>query len=277
MALTYVEYRFSISPKNPWEEILLAELQELPFESFLSTEKGLNAYVPASLHQENFIESIALLKRKEVQIKIAVSTISPKNWNAIWESEFHPIFIGDDCVVRADFHDKQHKKFELIVNPKMSFGTGHHPTTHMMLEFVLEELLDNKRVLDMGCGTGVLGILASKKGASTVDAIDYDPWCVDNTIENATANLCKNINAIQGETLDEEQPIYDFIFANINRNVLTEHIPSYSKALKPEGALFLSGFYHGDIKLMESSCQKENLTLIASKERETWCALKFAK
>ena len=277
MALAYVEYRFSISPKNPWEEILLAELQELPFESFLSTEKGLNAYVPASLHQDNFIESIALLKRKEVQIEVAVSNIAPKNWNAIWESEFHPIFIGDDCVIRADFHDGQHKKFELIVNPKMSFGTGHHPTTHMMMEFVLEESLNNKRVLDMGCGTGVLGILASKKGASTVDAIDYDPWCVDNTIENAAANLCKNINAIQGDTLDEEQPIYDFIFANINRNVLTEHIPSYCKALKPEGALFLSGFYHGDIKLMESSCQKENLTLIASKERETWCALKFTK
>ena len=233
MALAYVEYRFSISPKNPWEEILLAELQELPFESFLSTEKGLNAYVPASLHQDNFIESIALLKRKEVQIEVAVSTIAPKNWNAIWESEFHPIFIGDDCVIRADFHDEQHKKFELIVNPKMSFGTGHHPTTHMMMEFVLEESLNNKRVLDMGCGTGVLGILASKKGASTVDAIDYDPWCVNNTIENAAANLCKNINAIQGETLDEEQPIYDFIFANINRNVLTEHIPSYFKALKP--------------------------------------------
>ena len=253
MAKIYIEYSFSIKPKTPWEDILNAELQELPFESFLTTEQGLNAYVPIDLHFDNFIESIELLKHPEVDIQYSIKEIAPENWNAKWEAEFHPIQIADHCIIRADFHENQGKQYEIIINPKMSFGTGHHPTTHMMLEYVLEESLSNQRVLDMGCGTGVLGILASKKGARIVDAIDYDPWCVENTIENATKNDCKNIRAIQASSLEENKSEYDFIFANINRNILMDQISSYSKALKPSGKLFLSGFYLKDIEALQKN------------------------
>ena len=277
MAKIYIEYSFSIMPKTPWEDILNAELQELPFESFLTTEQGLNAYVPIDLHFDNFLESIKLLKHPGVDIQYSIKEIAPENWNAKWEAEFHPITIADHCIIRADFHENQGKQYEIIINPKMSFGTGHHPTTHMMLEYVLEESLSNQRVLDMGCGTGVLGILASKKGARIVDAIDYDPWCVENTIENATKNDCKNIRAIQASSLEENKSEYDFIFANINRNILMDQISSYSKALKPSGKLFFSGFYLKDIEALQKKCESEYLTLVFTKERETWCALKFVK
>ena len=180
-------------------------------------------------------------------------------------------------MIRADFHESQGKTYELIINPKMSFGTGHHPTTHMMMEFVLEETLSDKTVLDMGCGTGVLGILASKKGAQAIDAIDFDAWCVENTIENAKTNGCKNIRSSQAAFLESTRPTYDAIFANINRNVLLEQIPSYSQALKVGGSLFLSGFYNSDVNFLQQACQKENLTLISTKEKEQWCALKFIK
>lgn len=277
MVQAYLEYRFTINPKSPWENILLAQLQQLPFDSFLSTDEGLNAYLPKTQKEDNFLDSIALLDHDKVEIEFTVTEIPPENWNAKWESEFQPIFVGTDCVIRADFHKNQGKIYELIINPKMSFGTGHHPTTHMMMEFVLEETLKDKIVLDMGCGTGVLGILASKKGARAVDAIDFDPWCIENTIENTKTNKCKNIRSSQAANLESTQPYYNSIFANINRNVLLEQILSYGQALKVGGGLFLSGFYRSDVEILQKACQKENLTLISTKEKEQWCALKFIK
>jgi ribosomal protein L11 methyltransferase len=277
MAQTFIEYSFSIDPRMPWEDILTAELQELPFESFLITDTGLNAYVPINLHSNDFLESVSLLKHSEVKITFQTKEIAPENWNAKWESEFHPVMIGEDCVIRADFHKNQGKRYELIINPKMSFGTGHHPTTHMMMEYVLEEPLDQKTVLDMGCGTGVLGILASMKGAKNVDAIDFDPWCVENTIENANNNACSNIHVMEATSLEVKDSKYDTIFANINRNILLDQIESYSKALKPKGSLFLSGFYLKDVKALQKKCESEHLSLAFTKERETWCALKFVK
>ena len=277
MAEDYLEYRFTVYPKNPWEDILLSQLQQLPFDSFLTTEEGLNAYLPKKQDKESLLDSVVLLNHESVQIEFTVTEIPPENWNAKWESEFQPIFVGSDCVIRADFHESQGKTYELIINPKMSFGTGHHPTTHMMMEFVLEETLSDKTVLDMGCGTGVLGILASKKGTRAIDAMDSDAWCVENTIENAKTNGCKNIRSSQAAILESTRATYDAIFANINRNVLLEQIPSYGQALKVGGSLFLSGFYKNDVNFLQQSCQKENLTLISTKEKEQWCALKFIK
>ena len=277
MAEDYLEYRFTVYPKSPWEDILLSQLQHLPFDSFLTTEEGLNAYLPKKQDKESLLDSVVLLNHESVQIEFTVTEIPPENWNAKWESEFQPIFVGSYCVIRADFHESQGKTYELIINPKMSFGTGHHPTTHMMMEFVLEETLSDKTVLDMGCGTGVLGILASKKGTRAIDAMDSDAWCVENTIENAKTNGCKNIRSSQAAILESTRATYDAIFANINRNVLLEQIPSYGQALKVGGSLFLSGFYKNDVNFLQQSCQKENLTLISTKEKEQWCALKFIK
>ena len=277
MAEAYIEYRFSISPKIPWEDILLAELQILPFESFMTTKKGLNAYIPAKYHKENILKSIELLNRNEIEIKFTTSKIISQNWNEKWESNFHPTYIGDDCLIRADFHKNKGKTYELIINPKMSFGTGHHPTTHMMLEFVLETSIKGKMILDMGCGTGIIGILALKKGAAQIHAIDNDPWCVENSIENAKKNNCINFLVEKGSSVDKNHPFYDIIFANINRNTLIYQISSYAKALKVGGNLFISGFYEDDKELLFNSCQKENLNLDGTKESKAWYAMKFTK
>lgn len=277
MAQNYIEYQFTVVPKEPWEEILLAALQELPFESFDHSETSLLAYVPEMLHFEGFLNSISLFEDPSISISVKKKTIKPVNWNAKWESEFQPIVIGDNCVVRADFHPDQGKRFELIINPKMSFGTGHHQTTHMMLDFALSESFEGKSILDMGCGTGVLAILASMKGAVSVDAIDLDPWCIENATENALKNNCSNVNCVLGSSLTKDIPTYGLIFANINRNILLEQISSYSLALIEGGVLLLSGFYLSDIESLRQCCEAEGLSYEEEKQKGDWCALKFVK
>ena len=277
MAQNYIEYQFTVVPKEPWEEILLAALQELPFESFDHSETSLLAYVPETLHFEGFLNSISLFEDPSISISVKKKTIKPVNWNAKWESEFQPIEIGDNCVVRTDFHPDQGKKFELIINPKMSFGTGHHQTTHMMLDFALSESFEGKSVLDMGCGTGVLAILASIKGAVSVDAIDLDPWCIENATENSLKNNCSNVNCVLGSSLTKDIPTYGLIFANINRNILLEQISSYSLALIEGGVLLLSGFYQSDIESLRQCCEAEGLSYEEEKQKGDWCALKFVK
>ena len=277
MPKNYIEYSFLVVPSDPWGDILLAELQSLPFESFQNTEGHLKAYVPEDLYYDSFIDSIDLLNNNKVTITFEKKIIEPINWNAKWESEFHPILIGEDCVVRADFHNPQEKKFELVINPKMSFGTGHHQTTFMMLSFALDDDFTGKRVLDMGCGTGVLAILASLKGAKRTDAIDNDPWCIENTAENIQTNNCNNVYVSLAELISVSKPTYDIIFANINRNILLEQIPSYYTALKPKGFLFLSGFFEADISILNECCQKEGLYLVDKKQKDSWRALKFVK
>ena len=277
MAQNYIEYQFTVVPKEPWEEILLAALQELPFESFNHSETSLLAYVPEILHFEGFLNSISLFEDPSISISVKKKTIKPVNWNAKWESEFQPIVIGDNCVVRADFHPDQGKRFELIINPKMSFGTGHHQTTHMMLDFALSESFEGKSILDMGCGTGVLAILASMKGAVSVDAIDLDPWCIENATENALKNNCSNVNCVLGSSLTKDIPTYGLIFANINRNILLEQISSYSLALIEGGVLLLSGFYQSDIESLRQCCEAEGLSYEEEKQKGDWCALKFVK
>ena len=277
MAQNYIEYQFTVVPKEPWEEILLAALQELPFESFDHSETSLLAYVPEMLHFEGFLNSISLFEDPSISISVEKKTIKPVNWNAKWESEFQPIVIGDNCVVRADFHPDQGKRFELIINPKMSFGTGHHQTTHMMLDFALSESFEGKSILDMGCGTGVLAILASMKGAVSVDAIDLDPWCIENATENALKNNCSNVNCVLGSSLTKDIPTYGLIFANINRNILLEQISSYSLALIEGGVLLLSGFYQSDIESLRQCCEAEGLSYVEEKQKGDWCALKFVK
>ena len=277
MAQNYIEYQFTVVPKEPWEEILLAALQELPFESFDHSETSLLAYVPEMLHFEGFLNSISLFEDPSISISVKKKTIKPVNWNAKWESEFQPIVIGDNCVVRADFHPDQGKRFELIINPKMSFGTGHHQTTHMMLDFALSESFEGKSILDMGCGTGVLAILASMKGAVSVDAIDLDPWCIENATENSLKNNCSNVNCVLGSSLTKDIPTYGLIFANINRNILLEQISSYSLALIEGGVLLLSGFYQSDIESLRQCCEAEGLSYEEEKQKGDWCALKFVK
>ena len=277
MPNNYIAYHFSIVPKEPWEDILLAQLQGLPFESFESSKSALHAFIPEHLHFKDFLKEIPLFDNSKVTIEYEIEIIEPINWNAKWEAEYHPILIGENCVVRANFHPSMTKQYELIINPKMSFGTGHHQTTQMMLEFVLAESIEDKIILDMGCGTGVLGILACKRGASKVFAIDNDPWCVENTKENMKLNTCQNISVHLNSSIDSYNYKYDLIFANINRNILLEQIPSYSKAMNPESILLLSGFYNKDIQVLKTLCINEGLSFIGEKKNQDWCALKFKK
>ncbi|MCB0445224.1 MAG: 50S ribosomal protein L11 methyltransferase, partial [Gelidibacter sp.] len=192
-----------------------------------------------------------------------------------WEKNFNPIIVDNVCSVRAPFHPKPDTKYDIIIEPKMSFGTGHHETTHMMIQHILKNDFKNKSVLDMGCGTGVLAILAEIKGAKPIDAIDYDHWCYLNSIENVERNNCKHITVIEGDASALSGKKYDTIIANINRNILLNDMASYAKCLHPNGTLFLSGFYKDDIAVIEETCNKHLLKHVETLEKNNWVALKF--
>ena len=196
---SYLEFDFAISPLEPAREILIAELGELEFESFVEQETGLLAYVPKKSFKENSLENLFILQNPDFKISWSSKEIVQQNWNVEWERNFAPIMVNDSCMVRAPFHSQENVKYDIVIEPKMSFGTGHHETTHMMLAHILKHDFKNKKVLDMGCGTGVLAILAEKKGAQHVDAIDVDVWCYENALENVKRNDCKNINVAQGD------------------------------------------------------------------------------
>lgn len=275
MSNYYLSFQFNIKPLELGTEILIAELGELPFESFEETETGVNAYIQKNLYEENMLDTIYILTSDEFEISYEVIEIPPQNWNQTWESNFQSIEISDICQVRAPFHESKNYKYDLVIEPKMSFGTGHHETTHLMLEYILEMDCTNKKTLDMGCGTAVLAILASIKGANPVDAIDIDNWCYLNSIENIERNNCKNITVYEGDVNLLEDKKYDFIIANINRNILLNDLKSYKNSLNDNGDLLLSGFYQEDIPAIQAHCESLSLNLIETKTKNNWVALKF--
>ncbi|MCF4102034.1 50S ribosomal protein L11 methyltransferase [Gillisia sp. M10.2A] len=277
MPLNYIEFDFKISPLQPASEILIAELGYAGFESFVENEDGVTAYIQVEELDEEQLAGIHILHSGEFDISYTSKEVEQVNWNEAWEKNFSPIVVDDNCSVRAPFHEKPATEFDIVIEPKMSFGTGHHATTHMMLQFILKEDWEGKSVLDMGCGTGVLAILAEMRGATQIDAIDIDNWCFLNTEENVERNNCKNISVYEGAAELLEGKYYDSIIANINRNILLEDIRIYSKCLSTGGKLFLSGFYTEDIKLIEAECNKHGLSLEAELNRDNWAAVSFLK
>jgi ribosomal protein L11 methyltransferase len=201
--------------------------------------------------------------------------IEQENWNATWEQNFNPILVGGVCAVRAPFHEKTEVAYDIVIEPKMSFGTGHHETTHMMLQHILDHDFWGKAVLDMGSGTGVLAILAEKKGAKAVDAVDFDNWCYLNALENVERNNCKNIRVYEGDAALLKGKKYDIILANINRNILLEDLPHYVKCLNTNGLLFLSGFYKEDIIAISAKCGELGLKFEKNLEKNNWVAVKY--
>ncbi len=276
MSQTYLAYHFSVSPKDPGTDILIAQLGEIGFESFVETDEGVSAYIQQSEFEERDLDAVQLLTSELFSVDYHSEVIEQVNWNEAWETNFQPIVVSDNCVVRAPFHDTFNVPYEIIIEPKMSFGTGHHETTHMMLEFLLETGIEGNIVLDMGCGTAVLAILSEMRGAVAVDAIDIDEWCVENSEENAERNNCKNISVSLGDAsvLTSEKK-YDLIIANINRNILLNDIPVYVKCLKAGGTLLLSGFYSEDLAMINECCVKNGLQFVENKERNNWIAAKF--
>ncbi len=275
MSLIYLEFDFKVKPVEPASDILMAELGELGFESFVENEEGLLAYILKSEWKEQTLDDLFVLQQPDFEITWTSKEIEQQNWNAEWEKNFHPIRVGDRCMVRAPFHAKEEVTFDIVIEPKMSFGTGHHETTYMMLQHILNTDFEGKSVLDMGCGTGVLAILAKMKGARSADAIDIDEWCYLNSLENVERNNCADIQVFQGDSSLLKGKKYDIILANINRNILLEDIPIYANSLNKGGALFLSGFYLEDLDAISSKCAAHGLEFEKNLEKNRWVSAKY--
>ena len=273
----FVCYDFKVDPLYPGCEILIAQLSQLGFDSFQENNDGISAYIDSSVLSTVKVQDIQILNSTEFNISFESNNVKKQNWNIKWESNFEPIYVDKICCVRAPFHKKSNFKYDLVIEPKMSFGTGHHETTSMMISFILANSFYNSSVCDIGSGTAVLAILAEKRGANRIDAIDIDNWCYLNSIENIKRNNSENINVYEGEVEKLIHFKYDNIFANINLNVLLADIPIYSKMLNKDGVLYLSGFYKKDINSIEKVAEISNLSLVDFKVKNQWVALKFTK
>lgn len=272
---TYIGCYFKVKPLQPAVEILIAELGLAGFESFVETEEGLTAYIKKQDWNPTMLDDIQIMNSDEFSISYTMEEIEQVNWNQEWEKNFNPIIVDDLCTIRAPFHEKPNTTFDIVIEPKMSFGTGHHETTHMMIQHILNNDFKDKSVLDMGCGTGVLAILSELKGAKPIDAIDVDNWCYLNSLENVERNCCNHISVYEGDAGLLGNKKYDIIIANINRNILLNDIKTYASCLNKNGMLFLSGFYKEDISVIEDACNRNMLKLNEKLERNNWVSLKF--
>ena len=275
--MNYIEYDFTVSPLEMGSEILIAELAEVGFDSFVDTPTGIKAYIPKDSWNEHILQDIYLLSNPEFTISYQITEIEQVNWNEEWEKNFSPIVVEDLCTVRANFHPVPNTRYDIVITPKMSFGTGHHETTYMMLQQLLPLSLEGTKVLDMGCGTGILAIMAALRGARDITAIDIDPWCVENATENVQQNNCSFITIKEGDVSLIAGEQYNLILANINRNILLSDIPAYTQALLPQGLLLVSGFYEEDLPAIKEKCQEVGLTYLSHIERNRWVSAKFQR
>jgi len=275
--MNYIEYDFTVFPTEMGAEILMAELAEVGFDSFEDTPTGIKAYIPKDSWNEQILQDIYLLSNPEFTISYQITEIEQVNWNEEWEKNFSPIVVEDLCTVRANFHPVPNTRYDIVITPKMSFGTGHHETTYMMLQQLLPLSLEGTKVLDMGCGTGILAIMAALRGARDITAIDIDPWCVENATENVQQNNCSFIIIKEGDVSLIAGEQYNLILANINRNILLSDIPAYTQALLPQGLLLVSGFYEEDLPAIKEKCQEVGLTYLSHIERNRWVSAKFQR
>jgi ribosomal protein L11 methyltransferase len=260
-------------------EILMAEVAEAGFDTFLETETGFEAYVEGDAFDQQMLRAIQQKYQHVKPLLFFQDKIEKKNWNEEWEKNVTPIVVDDQCLVRAAFHRIEKKyPYEIIITPKMSFGTGHHQTTHLMLSRQLRIDHRGKRVMDAGCGTAILSVMASKRGASDVEAFDIDAWSVENAEENVRVNGCANVRIQKGK-IDEVklEGKFDIILANINKNILLEEMKWYSRFLTPGGLLLLSGFYVRDLDDLRKEAGLHHLKALEHDERETWACLLLEK
>lgn len=273
--VSYCQYQIKTELRNI--EILIAFLSELPFDSFEETDDGFNAYL---IEKEDITKIEVNLTDLQARFPFQYEKVSiaPRNWNAEWEASFQPVKVGNFCGVRADFHPPMSDvKYEIVINPKMAFGTGHHETTYMMMQEMRNLSFQGTKVLDYGTGTGILAILASKLGASMIDAVDIEREAYDNTLENAQINNVDNIQVYQG-TLDVIlDAAYDTILANINRNVILDSLPALAEKLKRNGVLLISGFLQEDVPIMETFAEDFRFTVDERIHRGNWACLKLLK
>ncbi|MFK5958623.1 MAG: 50S ribosomal protein L11 methyltransferase [Lutibacter sp.] len=277
MNINYIGYTFKVSPKEPATEILIAQLSFAGFESFVENEDGVTAYIQEVDWNSTILNDIQILNSDEFKITFEEEVIEQTNWNSEWEKNFNQIEVDNLVSIRAPFHENPNLKYDIVIEPKMSFGTGHHETTYMMVQHLLELDLANKKTLDMGCGTGILAIFAEMKGAQPIDAIDIDNWCYLNSVENVERNNCKHISVFEGDASLLINKKYDVIIANINRNILINDMNSYMNCLNEHGIILFSGFYKEDIPIIDAEVSKHGLKLETIIERNNWVALKYLK
>jgi ribosomal protein L11 methyltransferase len=274
--MNYIEVNFTLNPIQPYAEILTAELSDLPFESFVETETGLLAYIPVKNFNIEELNSLKFIKQKLANVNFTIKVIEAENWNEKWESNFPPVYINEKCIIRAPFHEKQDAFiYDILLSPKMAFGTGHHPTTSQLANRLFNIDLKNKSLLDMGCGTAILAIIAQKLGANPVTAIDIDEWATENAKENCTLNQCLNIEILNGNATLLKGKKFDVIIANINRNVLLQDMKQYAACLNTNGVLLLSGFYEQDIPALLIEAAKYNLKENHRASKDNWCILEL--
>jgi len=261
------------------QDLLISDLADLGFDTFEDSENGFTAFVMKDNFSEHALKELLAHYTDDFVTNYALEDVADENWNAEWEKNFNPLIIDDVCYVRATFHEPQPSyPYEIVIDPKMSFGTGHHQTTSMMMQYILAADLKDKTVLDMGCGTAILAILAAKLGAKNLVAIDYDNVCYESTIENAVLNNISNLKALCGskEVIPNEE--YDVIFANINRNILLDQIHRYADVLQSGGKIFFSGFYlDPDLGMITAECAKYGIQYLDHKQNGDWVAAQFEK
>ena len=277
--MNHLEFQFTIEPPNPWSDIVTAYLSEIEFHGFYEKEGALYAFIPEEeFVQEDFQEIVDSFEGKGVRISFIKNIIKHKNWNASWESNFSPVEIKEQLCIRAPFHERDEKfKLTIIIQPKMSFGTGHHQTTYLMCEAILQLDLRNKKILDMGAGTGVLAILCEKQGSTDITAIDIEEWSVENCTENTITNDCNHIVSSCGDVDLIAGKKFDVIFANINKNILKSHLQQYFMSLNENGLLYLSGFFVTDANDLQQLGESLGLKYISINTKDEWAMLILQK
>ncbi len=278
--MNYIEVKFVCQPYGEaTKDVLAALAAEVGFESFVDSESGTTAYIPAKLYDEAALAKMVEEFPLDAEISYHIQEIEGQDWNEEWEKNyFQPLVIDDRCIVQSSLHNAP-RNFEnnITIDPKMAFGTGHHQTTELMIRSILEEDFSGKPLLDMGCGTAILAILASMRGAGPILAIDIDQWAYDNAMENLKLNSIGNVEVLIGDAELLGSTRFDVILANINRNILLNDIHRYAQVLNDNGMLFMSGFYTEDIPAICTECEKQGLTYISHTEKDNWVAVKFRK
>jgi len=278
--MEYKKLTIVISPFQEWlRDILTSQLAEIGFDSFVDTKTGVDAYIPALQYDKGELNAVLDEFSEDFSFDVKSELIEDRNWNEEWEKNyFKPLVVADKCVIRAPFHKEfPNMDYEIVIEPNMAFGTGNHETTSMMLEYILKQDLSNKTVLDMGCGTGILGILCSMKGAKAVTAIDIDEWSYDGTLGNTRLNKIFNIDVKLGDATTLGNQTFDLILANIQRNVLLNDMPKYNEVLYTGGTLIMSGFYSEDIQALKEKAESLGLKDGGHTVRNNWVAYSFTK
>ncbi len=275
--MDYIKVSFELEPILPAREILYAELGELPFESFEETETGLEAYIPSPDFDKGMLEDLIIFTLPNQKAEIKIDTIEQQNWNAVWESNFEEIIVNDKCVIRAPFHEASAVEFDIVISPQMSFGTGHHETTFLISNELFALDLKGKSLLDMGCGTGVLAIIAHKLGAVNIEAIDIEEWAFENTKDNNKLNNVEGMTVLHGDAGLLTGKTFDVILANINRNILINDMTTYAKSLNKGGIILFSGFYDTDLPQIKASAEANGLVFVKNEVKNNWTMAQFQK